>query len=101
MNARHHVPFAVVRSQDLHVARWKTGIEQALGHGVCGNRGAADGIGGVDFNQLLENVARKLLGAVVHLSVQRTSTEKARDHRERKQSPKFQVVLSQDRNKRA
>ena len=68
VNARHHVAFAVVRSQDLDIARRKTGIKQALGHRLRGNRGVANGIGGVDFNQLLENVARKLLGAVVHLS---------------------------------
>src|ERR1700690_2867876 len=68
VNARDQVAFAVVRSEHLHVACRKTGIEQALGHGPGSNRGAADRIGRVDLNQLLEDVARKLLCALAYLS---------------------------------
>ena len=42
--------------------RGEAGIEQALGHGVGGLGGAAHRIGGVDFDQLLEDVARQARG---------------------------------------
>src|SRR5580693_712343 len=96
VNARDHVALAVIRSEHQDVARGKAGIEQAFCHGVSGNRGAADGIGGIDFNELLEDVARKLLGAVVQLSVRRTGTEKACDYSKYDQNPRFQFVLSQE-----
>ena len=66
------IAFALIRAEHLDVARGKTGVEQALGHRVGGNGGAANRIGGIDFNELLENVVRELLGAVVHLREQRT-----------------------------
>ena len=70
VNPRHHIAFAVVRPQHLHVARGKTRIKQALGHGLGRNRGAANRIRCIDFNQLLENVARELLSGVVQLSAE-------------------------------
>ena len=55
-NARDQVAFARIRAEDVNVVGGKTGVEKALGHGVGGNRRTADRIGGIDFDQLLENV---------------------------------------------
>src|ERR1700722_1486452 len=62
MNAGDEVAFAVVGAEDLDVGGAKSGVEQALGHGAGGNSGAADRIGGIDFDELLKNVAGKLFG---------------------------------------
>ena len=62
MKARHQVALTIVRPEDEHIFLGEPGVEQALRHRLCGNRCTAHGIGGVDFNELLEDVARELSG---------------------------------------
>ena len=71
VQARHQVALAVVRAEHLHVARGKAGVEQALGHGFGRDGGAAHRIGGVDFDELLENVVGKLLYVACSLRAER------------------------------
>ena len=67
VNARDHIAFAVVGAEDLHIAGGKARVKQALGHRVGCYSGAAYGVGRINFDQLLENVAGKLFGGVVQL----------------------------------
>ena len=67
VQARHHVPLSGVRPENLHVALGKSGVAQALGHRFCGDRRAADRIGGVDLDELPEDVVGKLFGRVIDL----------------------------------
>ncbi len=51
-----HVPFAIVGSDDHDIGGGESRIEQSFRHCLRGHRRASDRIGGVDFNQLLEDV---------------------------------------------
>ena len=59
--ARHHVPLAIVRSENHHVRGRKARVAEALRHRLRGHRRASARIHGVDLDQLLENVVRALL----------------------------------------
>ena len=65
--SRHHVALAIIRTQHNHVRLRKSCIEQPLRHGLRRHGGAADRIGGVDFNELLENVMRVLARSRIDL----------------------------------
>ena len=54
--------------EHLHVAAGKSGIAEPLRHGLRGGGDAAHRIGGVDLDQLFENVVGKLFGGVIDLS---------------------------------
>ena len=62
--------------EDLDIVGGKSGVAQALGHGFGGGRGAADGVGGVDFDELPENAAREGLRRIVELRGQRGGQSK-------------------------
>ena len=47
------------RPEHMNVAVRKSSVAKALRHGFSGGGHAADRIGGVDFDQLFENVERK------------------------------------------
>ena len=51
-------------------------LRRRLAIAFAATRGAAHRIGRVDFNELLENVPRELLGGVIQLRVQRPCKEK-------------------------
>jgi hypothetical protein len=56
MNARYHVPLAIVGSQHHHIFFGKAGVEQAFCHGVSRYRGTADRIGGINLDELLKDI---------------------------------------------
>ena len=57
MNARYHVALAFIGAEDEDIFFGKPGVQQTLRHGFCGNCRIAHGIGGVDFDELLEDIA--------------------------------------------
>jgi hypothetical protein len=68
---RDHVAFAVVGAEHHNVARGESGVLEALGHCFGCDGGTANRIGRVDFDELLEDVARKLAGGVGYLGASR------------------------------
>ena len=72
---RDQIPLARIGAQDFRVARGKSGVAQALRHGFGGGGRAANRIGGVDFDELLEYVARELLRRVIGLRAERATRE--------------------------
>jgi hypothetical protein len=83
VQARHQVPLALVGAENLGVGRREPGVEQALAHGLGGNSGAADRIGGVDFNQLLKDVVGEAAGGIVKLRAGRKRQKHQRGARKR------------------
>ena len=73
--ASDQIAFASIRPNHLHVARGIAGIAQTLGHRFRGYRRAAHGICGVNFDELLVNIARELIGCIITLREQ-TAGEK-------------------------
>ncbi len=67
----HHVALAIVGPQHDHVRLGKSRIEQTLRHGLSGHGGAAHRIGGVDFDELFEDVVRVLARNRVELRIRR------------------------------
>ena len=63
--ARHHVAFAIVRTQHLDIPGRKSGVLQSLRHGFRRQRGAAHRIGSIDFDQFPKNVAAQLARGVI------------------------------------
>jgi hypothetical protein len=56
VKTHYQIFLAIVGPEDMEIALGKPGIAEALRHGL-GRRGdVADRIGGVDFDQLLEEV---------------------------------------------
>ncbi len=74
--AGDHVSFARIWAEDLHVAGRKSSLAQALRHSFGGRGGAAGRIGRVDFDELLENVAREPAVGVIGLRTGRQDSEK-------------------------
>ena len=64
--ARHQVSFARVRSEDDDVGWGEAGVEEALAHGFSDCSGAPDGVGGVDLDELLEDIVGELARRRVH-----------------------------------
>ena len=60
--ADDEVFFTVVGAADKNVARWKTGIEEALLHRLRDGGDAAYGVGAVDVDDLAEDVEGELFG---------------------------------------
>jgi hypothetical protein len=60
---------AVIRPEDLHVGLGESSVAKTLRHrfGCCGY--VSNRIGGIDLDQLLENVVREFSGGVVDLSL--------------------------------
>src|SRR5439155_6756270 len=58
---------AFVGTGYFNVVVGETSVAQAFGHGLGSCRDVANGIGGVDFNKLLENIARQLLRLIRNL----------------------------------
>jgi hypothetical protein len=56
----NHIALAVIGAEHYDIGSRKSGIQQPLRHGLRCHRRAADGIGGIDFNQLFEDVVRIL-----------------------------------------
>ena len=65
VKAGDEIAFAIVGAEDLDVGGRKAGVEQTLGHGFGGDGGAADGVGGVDLDELLEDVVGELFGPFI------------------------------------
>ena len=61
---------AVIGAEDLHIASGESGIAQALGHRFGGGSGAADGVGGIDFDELSKNKAGPLPGRFIRTAPQ-------------------------------
>jgi hypothetical protein len=81
--AHHDVPFAIVRAEDGHITRRKSGVAEALRHGFSSYGGAADRVRGVDLNKLLENVASQLPEGGIRLGAGTRREEQYRCHRRR------------------
>src|SRR5579862_3950861 len=69
--ARDHIFATDAWAEDLDVARGNSGVAEALGHGFAGGGRAADGIGGVDFDELAEDVASELTRRIAELRAKR------------------------------
>src|SRR5215472_1126858 len=65
VDAGDHVALAVVGAEYGDVGRRKAGVDKTLGHGVGSRCSAADRVGGVDADKLLEDVARETAGGIV------------------------------------
>src|SRR5437762_2456785 len=63
---RNKISFSRIRPENLNVGFGKTGSLQPRGHHFSGCRRVADRIGGVDFDEVLIDIARKLV-VRVHL----------------------------------
>ena len=91
VEARDEVSFSRIRTTDVEVGLGIAGIAKTLGHRFGGNGGAADRIGGVDFDELLVDVAGELVrgselsGRVGRLRAQRCRNRKAHQNRKREQ----------------
>ena len=59
--ADHEIALADDGGEDLYVARRKSGLAEAGGHGFGGTRVIARGIGGIDLDELFEDLAGELL----------------------------------------
>jgi hypothetical protein len=66
---------AIIWAPDLEVTIRETGIAKTLCHGFCCSTHVANRIGGVDFDQLLKDVVRELLGRIIKLSAATTAKE--------------------------
>jgi hypothetical protein len=66
--AHHQIAFAIVRTQNFDVFSREACIEQAFGHGIGCKRGAANRIGGIDFDELLKNVVGQFARCVIQRS---------------------------------
>ncbi len=69
MIAHDQIFLAIIRACDVEIGIREAGVAEALRHGFGGGGHIADGICGVDFDQLLENVVGELLGGVVNLGI--------------------------------
>ncbi len=69
VNADDEIAVALIGAEDLHVAIGKIGAAEPAGHGFGGFGGAADGFGGVDFDELLEDAAGEFAGFVVESGI--------------------------------
>ena len=59
--AKHQILFVSARAGNLNILFVESGFPQPLGHGFGGGAHVADGVGGVDLDQLLEDLARQAL----------------------------------------
>src|SRR5207302_8465610 len=66
---RHEVVFAFARPGYLDIPRLEAPVAQTLGHRFGGGGHVANGVGGVDLNELLENVVRQLLDLLLTFGV--------------------------------
>jgi hypothetical protein len=85
------VLLAVIRPAQVQVWRRKSRIEEAFLHGFGRRRYAADGVGAVDLNQLLENIVRKLPGGSIDLGL--GGERKQQESSEQKGGANFQAEL--------
>ena len=69
VQARDHVLLAVVGANDLDVTGGEPGVAETLRHRLGGGGHIADRIGGIDFDQLLEDVVGKLPGRIIELGL--------------------------------
>jgi hypothetical protein len=67
METRYEVLFPVVRANHLDIGICKPGLAQPLRHGLCGGRHISDRVGGVDLDQLFQDVARELVRVFIRL----------------------------------
>src|SRR5579864_717136 len=65
--SRDQISLARVRTENLCITRRESSVAEALSHGFSGERGAANRIGGIDFDELFENFARESLGRIISL----------------------------------
>src|SRR6185436_10220506 len=65
LQARDEILLAPARPDDVHVLGGETSVEQPLRHGFGGWRRAQAGLGGLDLDELLEQVARELMRILV------------------------------------
>jgi len=63
------VLLSLVRPADKDVLRGKTALSKALRHGFRGCSHTTHGIGGIDIDQLLENVAPKVRVSAPRLDI--------------------------------
>ena len=78
--SRHQIALAIVGTQNFDVLGGESGSEQPLGHRVGRDGGAANRIGGIDFDELLKDVVRQLAGCVI----QRRGHQRAQKKEDRK-----------------
>jgi hypothetical protein len=80
----NHIALAVVGAEHDDIGARQSGIQQPLCHGLRCHRRAADGIGGIDFNQLFEDVVRILArdGIAVGCRADRLRAERAKNRNE-------------------
>ena len=68
MQADHQILFAIIGAADVEITVGKSGVAESLRHGFGGRTDIADRVGGIDFDELFEDVMRELPGLVVDLS---------------------------------
>jgi hypothetical protein len=61
VKTRDEIFLPIIGSRNLDIALGEACVTQTFGHGFRGGRHVANGIGGVDLNELLEDVVRQLL----------------------------------------
>ena len=79
--AGNQISLTVIGPEDDNIGCGKPSVEQSLRHGLRSRRGASDGIGGVDLDQLFENVVRHLAGGGILVGPPRTIPLAQTDHR--------------------
>src|SRR5713226_8996575 len=71
---RDEILLAPIGPGYMNVVFGKASVEQTPGHRFGSSGDVANGVGGVDLNELLENFARELLGLILTLSSSRGRT---------------------------
>jgi hypothetical protein len=67
VEAGDEISLSGIRAAEEDVALGVASVAQAFGHGFGRDGGIADGIGGVDFDELFENVVRELICSIIRL----------------------------------
>src|SRR5580658_2640573 len=84
--------FAIIGTENPKVGLGESRITKALRHRLGSRRHAAHGIGGVNLDQLLEDVVREFAGGVVDLRLRRGNEKRDAQEKRTEQSKPFAAV---------
>ena len=84
VEAYDQIFLAIIGTENVKVALDKSRIAETLSHGLGGDGYAAYGVGGIDLNQLLEDVVRELFCGIVNLRLRRPSENQEKQKKEEK-----------------
>jgi hypothetical protein len=93
MESRNHVPFAFVWAKDLDIACGEPSNAKTIGHRFGCHCRAANGIGRIDFDELLENVVRELSRRAINLRTKRADNREAQQNSRHNRSMNLHAKL--------